>query len=44
MRGFIYSAARTLRFSERQCRRLFDDLSSTLPAAVELLLQQKAAA
>ena len=44
MRGFIYSAARTLRFSELQCRKLFDDLASTLPAAVELLLQQKAAA
>jgi urease accessory protein UreF len=44
MRGFIYAAAKTLRLSERQCRKLFDDLCDGLPAAVELLLQQKVAA
>jgi urease accessory protein UreF len=43
-RGFIYSAARTLRLSERQCRDLFDRLCGGLPAAVEELLRQRAAA
>jgi len=43
-RGFIYSAARSLRLSERQCRTLFDSLCANLPAAVEALLAQKAAA
>lgn len=38
-RGFIYSAARTLRFSERQCRELFEELCADLPKAVEELLQ-----
>ncbi len=36
-RGFIYSAARTLRLSERACRGLFDELSLGLPAAIEVL-------
>lgn len=44
IRGFIYSAARTLRLSERDCRELFDDLSAPLPGAVGELLQQPAAA
>ena len=43
-RGFIYSAARTLRFSERQCRDVFDTLCAGLPAAVDLLVREKAAA
>jgi urease accessory protein UreF len=43
-RGFIYSAARTLALSERQCRALFDTLCANLPAAVENLLAQPAAA
>ena len=43
-RGFIHSAARLLRLSERQCRALFDALGANLPEAVEGLLLQKAAA
>lgn len=39
-RGFIYSAARMLRLSERQCRHLFEELCADLPAAVEALLKQ----
>jgi urease accessory protein UreF len=41
-RGFIYSAARMLSLSERQCRDLFDSLCASLPEAVEALLAQKA--
>jgi urease accessory protein UreF len=37
-RGFIYSAARPLRLSERESRGLFDGLCSDLPAAIERLL------
>jgi urease accessory protein UreF len=43
-RGFIYSAARMLQLSERQCRDLFESLCSGLPEAVEELLRQRAAA
>jgi len=43
-RGFIYSAARMLRLSERQCRSLFDNLCADLPEAVGSLLTQKAVA
>jgi urease accessory protein UreF len=43
-RGFIYSAARMLRLSERQCRALFDSLCGSLPEAVDALIVQKAAA
>ena len=43
-RGFIYSAARMLSLSERQCRTLFDSLCASLPEAVEALLAQKAIA
>ncbi len=43
-RSFIYSAARLLQLSERQCRDIFDDLCVPLPAAVEELLKQKVAA
>src|ERR1035438_7952290 len=43
-RGFIYSAARMLQLSERQCRALFDTLSADLPEAVEVLLARKVAA
>jgi urease accessory protein UreF len=43
-RGFIYSAARPLRLSERQCRRLFDQVCEDLPEAVEDLLRARAPA
>jgi len=43
-RSFIYSAARSLRLSEAQCRRVFDSVSDGLPEAIETLLQEKAAA
>jgi urease accessory protein UreF len=43
-RGFIYSAARTLRLSERQCRELFEELCGGLPEGLENLLRQRAAA
>jgi urease accessory protein UreF len=43
-RGFIYSAARMLHLSERQCGQIFDELCSPLPEAVEGLLRQKVAA
>ncbi len=43
-RSFIYSAARSLALSENQCRRLFDAVSKDLPAAVDSLLREKAAA
>ena len=39
-RGFIHSAARSLRLSESQCRRLFDGVCAGLPIAVESLLRQ----
>jgi urease accessory protein UreF len=42
MRSFIYSAARMLALSERQCRDLFDEICSDLPAAIEERLQAKA--
>jgi len=44
MRGFIYSAARSLRLSEHQCRRLFDNVCVGLPQDVESLLRKRAAA
>jgi urease accessory protein UreF len=43
-RGFIYSAARMLSLSERQCRDLFDTLCAGLPEAIEALLAQNVAA
>ncbi len=43
-RGFIYTAARSLRFSERQCRQLYDRQCRPLPEAVEDLLRQALAA
>ena len=43
-RGFIYSAARSMRLSEHQCRTLFDALCAPLPAAVDDLLRQEVAA
>lgn len=42
-RGFIYSAARMLCLSERQCRSLFDSLCANLPEAVEALIVPQAA-
>jgi len=41
MRGFIYSAARSLRMSEHQCRRLFEQVGVDLPQAVEAVLRAK---
>jgi hypothetical protein len=43
-RGFIYSAARMLHLSERECRELFDELCEGLPVVVEELLRQGAVA
>jgi urease accessory protein UreF len=43
-RGFIYSAARMLGLSERQCRALFNTLCADLPDAVEALLARKVVA
>ena len=43
-RSFIYSAARMLRLSERQCRAVFDSLCAGLPEAVDGLLPEPAAA
>jgi urease accessory protein UreF len=43
-RGFIYSAAKSLKFSEKECRDLLEELCSNLPEAVELLITQRAAA
>jgi urease accessory protein UreF len=40
-RGFIYAAARSLALSERECRQVFEELSSGLPEAVEVLLRQR---
>jgi urease accessory protein UreF len=40
-RGFIYSAARALRLSERKCRELFDELCDGLPEAIEGLLERE---
>jgi urease accessory protein UreF len=37
-RGFIYSATRMLELSEHECRDLFEELCSGLPAAIEALL------
>lgn len=39
MRSFIYSAARALALSERQCREIFDEICSDLPTAIEQRLQ-----
>lgn len=44
IRGFIYSAARNLRLSERDCRALFDELCADLPEAVEGLIRRRDAA
>ena len=38
-RSFIYSAARSLCLSEKQCRRLFDSASADLPGGIEALLR-----
>lgn len=43
-RGFIYSAARMLGFSEHLCREVFDEQCAGLPAAVDVLLPQPAPA
>jgi urease accessory protein UreF len=43
-RAFIHSAARSLKTSERECRALFEALCGPLPAAVDELLAERAAA
>jgi urease accessory protein UreF len=43
-RGFIYSAARSLRLSERKCRGLFDELAARFPEAIDELLREPAVA
>lgn len=43
-RGFIYTAARMLRLSERRCRDLFDELNPQLANAVHLLVRQEVVA
>lgn len=43
-RGFIYSAAKYLQLSENDCRELLDGLCGNLPAAIEGLIAQRAAA
>src|SRR5206468_8969099 len=41
MRGFIYSAARALGLSEKQCRDIFAETCADLPAAIEQRLQAR---
>jgi len=43
-RGFIYSAARYLRLSERKCRATFDELCAPIPEAVDELVGEPALA
>ncbi|HYG21176.1 MAG TPA: urease accessory UreF family protein [Verrucomicrobiae bacterium] len=43
-RGFIYSAARQLQLSEKECRDLLDQLCASLPETIEALIAQRAAA
>jgi urease accessory protein UreF len=43
-RGFIHAAAKPLQLSEMNCRSLLEELCSNLPAAVEELIAQRAAA
>lgn len=43
-RGFIYSAARPLQLSEKDCRNLLEELCGNLPATVESLIAQRVAA
>jgi urease accessory protein UreF len=43
-RGFIYSAARSLKLSERKCRAIFEEVATDLPEAVDSLLREPAAA
>ncbi len=44
MRSFIYSAARVLRFSEHDCREVFESLCEGLPRAVDGLVRCSIAA
>jgi urease accessory protein UreF len=43
-RGFIHAAAKPLKLSEMDCRALIEELCLNLPAAVEELIAQRAAA
>ena len=43
-RSFIYSGARMLHLSERQCRELFDELAPLLSASVQQMVLQEAIA
>jgi urease accessory protein UreF len=40
-RSFIYSGARQLQLSEKECRELFDELCASLPAGLEALLLER---
>jgi len=42
VRSFIYSGARMLRLSERQCRELFDEISPRLSETVQQMIPQDA--
>jgi urease accessory protein UreF len=44
VRSFLYSAARSLHLSERECRALFDDICSDLPTAIDVQLKEWTAA
>jgi urease accessory protein UreF len=39
MRGFIYSAAKTLELSEKQCRAIYNEVCQDLPARVEATIK-----
>jgi len=41
-RGFIHSAARTLKFSETDCLCVLEELTQDFPAAIEMLLAKTA--
>jgi urease accessory protein UreF len=42
IRGFIYSAARAIGLSERQCVKVFDELCADLPSGIETLSNARA--
>jgi urease accessory protein UreF len=44
LRSFIYSAARTLHFSEAECSGFFDEAIASLPSAIEELLRTESLA
>ena len=40
-RGLIYTAARELRLSERDCREIFDEFSNDFPAIIDRLIHEE---